>query len=302
MSAPRITVITPSYNQARFIERTICSVLDQAYDNLEFIVIDGGSTDGSDEIIRMYEQDLACWSSTPDGGRCDAINEGLARATGDIVTVLSGDAIYPPGVLDHVAQFSKQRDAPMWLVGRCLQIDEFDDSIGAIEPSPPNSLASYLMHDSGVLPASSTFFSRRCVAANGAFDPKLEYAFHYEYCCRLLSRGVSPTLVPIPLAAQREHSESRSARCTLQEGLETLDAALRYVESLPLRQRYELRANCDRRRRIYALAEAEVAGHQAKRFMLGELIRHPWWLADDMVRHTLAHGVGHPVPPELVAA
>ena len=293
MANPRITVITPSYNQARFLERTICSVLDQGYDNLEYIVIDGGSTDESVDIIGLYDRELAFWASTPDGGPCDAINDALTRATGDIVSILDGDDVFPPGVLDRVARLGHRRDGPTWIVGSCLRIDESDDSLGTIEPHSPKSLASFLMHESGVLPAPSTFFNRNLLIDNGGFDSRLDYAFHYEYCCRLLSRGLRPTIEPTPLAARREHPGSRSARCTLQHGQETVDAAFRYVEALPMKQRHELWLNCDSRRRSYALAEAEAAGGQAKRFMLSELIRHPWWLADDLIRQTLMHGVPH---------
>ena len=88
---PRITVITPSLNQAEFLERAICSVLDQGYENLEYIVMDGGSCDNSAEIIRLYEEDLTFWQSAPDEGPADAINQAIRRATGDIIAVLNAD-------------------------------------------------------------------------------------------------------------------------------------------------------------------------------------------------------------------
>ena len=101
---PRITVITPSYNQGQFLERTIRSVLDQGYANLEYFVIDGGSTDQSVEIIRQYADQLAGWISEPDGGQTDAINKGVARATGQIISYLNSDDVLLEGALQTVSR------------------------------------------------------------------------------------------------------------------------------------------------------------------------------------------------------
>lgn len=101
---PRITIVTPSLNQGQFIEETIRSVLLQGYPNLEYIIIDGGSTDGSVDIIRKYERWLAYWVSEPDNGQAHAINKGFQRATGDIGAYLNSDDYYQPGALAHVAR------------------------------------------------------------------------------------------------------------------------------------------------------------------------------------------------------
>src|SRR5262245_21335405 len=101
---PRITIVTPSYNQAPFLEETIRSVLLQGYPNLEYIIIDGGSSDGSVELMRRYEPWLAYWVSEPDGGQSEAINKGWCSATGTVTTWLSSDDIYTPGALKAVAE------------------------------------------------------------------------------------------------------------------------------------------------------------------------------------------------------
>ena len=101
---PRITVVTPSFNQAPFLEQTILSVLGQCYPNLEYIVMDGGSTDGSREIIERYAPQLAYWQSQPDGGQAAAINAGFARATGEILCWLNSDDYFLPGALHRIAR------------------------------------------------------------------------------------------------------------------------------------------------------------------------------------------------------
>src|SRR4051812_42500755 len=95
--APRLTIITPSYNQAAFLQRTLDSVLDQGYPNLEYLVVDGGSTAGGVAILERYADRLDWWVSEPDDGQTDALNKGLARATGDVVAYINSDDFYLPG-------------------------------------------------------------------------------------------------------------------------------------------------------------------------------------------------------------
>ena len=113
--APRITVVTPSYNQAAFLAACLRSVIDQRYPNLEYIVIDGGSTDGSVEIIKSFEKDLAYWVSEPDAGQYDALNKGFRRATGDILAWLNSDDMYTPWAFAVVADVFQQLPAVQWL-------------------------------------------------------------------------------------------------------------------------------------------------------------------------------------------
>src|SRR5882672_2272557 len=121
---PKVTIVTPSYNQGEFLEETIRSVLLQGYPNLEYIIIDGGSTDRSVEIIRRYEKWLAHWVSERDRGQSDAINKGFSRSTGDICAYLNSDDVYLPHALLSVARlFEKHPDAAL-LYGDCQLIDE----------------------------------------------------------------------------------------------------------------------------------------------------------------------------------
>lgn len=296
MNPPRITVVTPNLNHGRFLERAICSVLDQGYENLEYFVIDGGSSDDSVDIIRLYEDDLAGWVSEPDKGRAHAVNKGLARATGDVVAFLNSDDLYLPGTLFEVARRVMAEDRPGWVVGQSSWINHSDQGRGAQPTSVPRSLASYLMHDSGNLPGAASFWSRRFFNAYGLFDHDMCFGFDYEYTCRLLAGGDWPVMLPQTLVARREDPNGRDAIDTVQQGVEYLVAAQRYAHMLPLAQRYALWVNCDTRRRIYALAQAEMCGSRSRRFLWQQLLRHPWWIANDAVRHAVLHGVDHPLP------
>jgi glycosyltransferase involved in cell wall biosynthesis len=112
---PTISLVTPSYNQAQFLEATIESVLSQNYPNLEYIIIDGGSTDGSVEILKKYENHLAFWCSEPDGGQYDAINKGFARSSGEIMAWLNSDDMYFPWTFRTVASIMSELPQVEWL-------------------------------------------------------------------------------------------------------------------------------------------------------------------------------------------
>ena len=134
-SRPKISIVTPSYNQAEFLERTILSVLNQNYPNLEYIIIDGGSTDSSAEIIKKYERYLTYWVSEPDDGQADAINKGFAKATGDILAWLNSDDLYLPGALLKVKE-SFQNAGIAFLYGHSILVDKEDRVIRILYTLP----------------------------------------------------------------------------------------------------------------------------------------------------------------------
>src|SRR5687767_14913471 len=122
MAAPRITIVTPSFNQAQYLEQTLRSVLDQDYPNLDYIVVDGGSTDGSVEIIRRYADRLSWWVSEKDDGQSHAINKGFARAGGEVFGYINSDDILYPGALDAVAR--AYGAGAEWMIGWVMTVEQ----------------------------------------------------------------------------------------------------------------------------------------------------------------------------------
>ena len=120
---PLISIITPSYNQGQFIRETIDSVLTQDYDNVELIVMDGGSTDLTVDVLKSFNDKRLSWISEPDNGQSEAINKGLKQATGDLFTWLNSDDVLLPGALRHVAEKWVQLVQPAVIYGRARKID-----------------------------------------------------------------------------------------------------------------------------------------------------------------------------------
>jgi glycosyltransferase involved in cell wall biosynthesis len=129
---PRISIVTPSFNQAQFLEQTIESVLGQQYPNLEYIVIDGGSTDGSVDIIRRHESQVGYWVSEPDGGHYDAVNKGFARSTGEIMGWLNSDDLYRPSALATVAEIFSQFPEVQWITANLAATCDVHGELDAV--------------------------------------------------------------------------------------------------------------------------------------------------------------------------
>ncbi|MCE1253928.1 MAG: glycosyltransferase [Anaerolineae bacterium] len=178
-----VSIITPSYNQARFIETTLRSVLDQEGVDLEYIVIDGGSTDGSAEIIKKFGDRLAYWVSEPDKGQTDAINKGFNRAHGDIIAYLNSDDTYEPGALAEVVRFFKQHPE----VGLVYGDANFIDADGKIIGRFPAAQTDYRRLRQGYVhvPQQAAFFRTSLWKQVGPLDPSFYFAMDYDLWVRL---------------------------------------------------------------------------------------------------------------------
>jgi glycosyltransferase involved in cell wall biosynthesis len=182
MCFPRISVITPSYNQGHFIEETIRSVLDQGYPNLEFSVFDGGSTDRTTEILKKYSPQLSFWRSSKDAGQAAAINEGFRRATGDILCWLNSDDLHFGLTLSTVAGLlGTCLDQPVVVYGGC---EMFDDRTGKKEVRPAIPFSQSLLETTDFIDQPSVFWTRKAWETVGSLDESLHFGFDWEWFLR----------------------------------------------------------------------------------------------------------------------
>ncbi|MEP6636532.1 MAG: glycosyltransferase family 2 protein [Acidobacteriota bacterium] len=186
MNWPKITVVTPSYNQGQFLEETILSVVGQQYPNLEFIIIDGGSTDQSVDIIKKYEKHLSYWISEKDNGQGAAINKGFAMATGDIMSWLNSDDMYLPGALFHVVP-KLDLNSPELVFGNCLHIRENSSFVNGSDVERHHTEMNLILADYIIQP--STFWTRDLWLKTGALDESLVFGFDWDWFIRAQKAG-----------------------------------------------------------------------------------------------------------------
>ncbi|MBN1815503.1 MAG: glycosyltransferase [Anaerolineae bacterium] len=241
---PRISIITPSYHQVQFVEETIRSVLLQGYPNLEYIVVDGASTDGSVDIIRRYEPWLQYFISEPDRGQTHAINKGFALASGDIVAWLNSDDLYTPGSLQLVAEAYLAQ--PGALV--CGNVVNFGSDQARLVVHRDVTLDKVIKFWEGrVWHQPGIFFPRAALSKVGELDESLRYTMDFDLLCRLLVH-VPVTYVDSVLTRFRIHTTSKTST---QAGagflLENTIVSRRYWHLLPARGRLSYEKGLTRR-------------------------------------------------------
>lgn len=202
-----VSIVTPSYNQARYLEETMRSVLEQDYPHIEYIVVDGGSTDGSREIIEKYADRLAWWVSEKDRGQTDAINKGFARARGDVLAWLNSDDTYQPGAVREAVEFLQRNPQVGLVYGDANYIDEHGRVIGRF----PAAQTDYRRLRQGYvhIPQQAAFFRADLWRRVGPLDDSFYFAMDYDLWVRL-AREAPIVYYPRLWANFRLHSDAKT--------------------------------------------------------------------------------------------
>lgn len=207
---PRISIVTPSLQQGRFLERTILSVLEQGYPNLEYFIQDGGSSDESVDVIGRYKKYLSGVFIGPDLGQADAINRGFAKSSGEIMAWLNADDVLMPGSLARVAAFFRSNSYTDAIYGHRIVIDDNDQEVGRWILPPHDDTVLKLVD---FVPQESLFWTRRIWdCAGGHVDPRLQFAMDWELLLRFSRAGAVVSRVPVVLAAMRTHPGQKTIR------------------------------------------------------------------------------------------
>jgi len=222
---PKISIVTPSYNQGKYLEETIRSVLLQGYPNLEYIIIDGGSSDESLEIIKKYEPWISYWVSEKDSGQSEAINKGITHATGEWIAWLNSDDLYFPHTFQTLAEIAAANDGVSWIVGTTIFIDNQHSEINRFNPEIYTAsgrsknykkqgwLDYVCSKQSGIaLPQPSSFWKRNIVLKAGCLDESLNFVMDHELYGRLAKDSITPYISKIHLAYFRVHSDQKATK------------------------------------------------------------------------------------------
>jgi glycosyltransferase involved in cell wall biosynthesis len=201
------TIVTPSFNQAEFLEETILSVLNQDYSHIEYIIVDGGSTDGSLEILKRYADRLSWWVSEKDQGQTDAINKGFSHAHGEILAWLNSDDTYEPGAVSAAVDFLRSRPEIGMVYADTNLIDKNNRIIGRF----PSAQTDYrrLRHGFVHIPQQSAFFRADLWKKVGPLDPTFYFAMDYDLWVRL-ARFAPIRYVPSLWANFRLHASGKT--------------------------------------------------------------------------------------------
>lgn len=205
MSSPKISIVTPSYNQGQYLEDTILSVLGQKYPNLEYLIYDAASTDNSVEIIKKYENELAYWVSEKDNGQADAINKGFAKSSGEILMWLNSDDVLMPNVLRFIAEQYIDKGDGIYF-GNCIHFKENPEgslyargsNVGGSYNTVPLELADTIIQP-------SSFWSKKVWLRNGNLADDFHFGFDWEWFLRAKSNNIPFYSINKPISLYRIH-------------------------------------------------------------------------------------------------
>jgi len=207
-NTPLVSIITPSFNQAQFLEGTIQSVLEQDYPRMEYIIVDGGSTDGSVDVIQKYEDKLAWWVSEKDKGQTDAINKGFARAKGDILAWINSDDTYNPKAVGAAVKYLMDNPEVAMVYADCNFINETGQVIGKFNSAQTDyrRLREGYVH----IPQQTMFFRAKYWQELGPLDPTFYFAMDYDLWTRIASKAPIKYLPGQVWANFRIHTASKT--------------------------------------------------------------------------------------------
>lgn len=231
---PKISIVIPSYNMADFIEETIQSIINQNYPDFECIVMDGGSDDGTLDILKKYDSDII-WVSEKDKGQSEAINKGLERATGDILAYLNADDAYESGCFQKIADYFEKNPTVKWVYGKCKIIDENGREIRRLINSyryfwqKRYNYNWLLVLDFIAQPA--VFWRRELTEEIGLFDVEQHLSMEYEYWLKAGAK-YDPVFIDDYLARFRIHASSKGARSFAPAAKVVLNDSKRYARAL----------------------------------------------------------------------
>lgn len=287
MTRPRVSIITPSYNQAQYLEETLRSVLDQGYPDLEYIVVDGGSTDGSVEIIKRYADRLAWWVSEKDSGQAEAINKGFARATGEIVAWINSDDYYQPGAIAEAARTLEEHPECGMVFGDVVSID------GTGQPVNVMTYGDWGLEglmQFNIIGQPGVFMRRAVLEQAGYLD--LSYHFMLDHHLWLRMAQLAPIrYVPRKWAAARFHAGAKNVAQAAKFGQEAKRIAQWMPTQPGLAEKYNRLKN-----RIWAgahrmdgryLLDGGLPGPALRAYLRG-LLRYPPAVLPEMRRMLFA--------------
>jgi glycosyltransferase involved in cell wall biosynthesis len=242
-----VSIITPSFNQAAYLEQTILSVLNQDYARIEYIVIDGASTDGSVEVIKKYESKLAYWVSEKDKGQADAINKGLARATGEIIAWLNSDDYYLSGAIGAAVKVFEENPDVVLAYGDMLAVGEGGQIFNRLNYRQL-TLEDLLCFQ--IIGQPAVFIRRSALKQTSGLDPTFHFLLDHHLWIRLAQQG-KLLHVPQTWAAARYHAEAKNRARAAEFGREAfriLDAVAQDANLAPVLARVDRRAHASTHR------------------------------------------------------
>jgi glycosyltransferase involved in cell wall biosynthesis len=269
---PKISVVTPSFNQGQFIEETIRSILLQGYPNMEYIIIDGGSTDETIHIIRKYEKWLGYWVSEPDRGQSHAINKGWEMANGDLISWLnSDDYLMPEWARDSVLALVNDSGAELVCTDNLI-VDSQSQPLSVFKGTNP-ILEIVVIYWLGPFPQQGFLMRRRVLSQFGFLDEQLHYTMDFDYWVRLLMKGVKVKYIPKALATLREHPASKTSNLGRVAIRDLLRITEKFVKEAPaslqnVAEKAKKRAHWNAAYGAFVVGDKKLARHYALQYLM----------------------------------